>query len=56
MIITYRVLSPVLIELLLRLAGEGALRAGVGTLAAVVHLGEQRGVIEFDIILCIINM
>ena len=31
-------LSPVLIELLLRLAGKGALRAGVGTLAAVVHL------------------
>ena len=31
-------LSPVLVELLLRLAREAALRAGVGPLAAVVHL------------------
>ena len=31
-------LSPVLVELLLRLAREAALWAGVGPLAAVVHL------------------
>ena len=36
--LTHRVLSPVLVELLLRLAGEAALGAGVGPLAAVVHL------------------
>ena len=35
---THRMLSPVLVELLLRLAGEAALGAGVGPLAAVVHL------------------
>lgn len=34
----YRMLSPVLVELLLGLAGERALWAGVGPLATVVHL------------------
>ena len=38
---THRVLSPVLVELLLRLAGEAALGAGVGPFAAVVHLGDH---------------
>jgi uncharacterized membrane protein len=38
---SYRMLPPMLIELLLRLAREGAFRTRVGSLAAVIHLAKE---------------